>query len=758
MLITAALGGTLTAGDATLTFAPGSLPADAYVSITPVAGIVDLNAYDAATGERISTFLIAPVLTLFAGRHLTDAPQILYLDPVLGPQAISSSYDGRTGLVSAALPHFSEYTSTFTSGAWAITLDGSNAHTITVSVDGTDLKIVVDGDPAETRALSTVTSLVITGGSADDTLIIDPSAAGYAASITFSGGGGEDTAELQLPDTGGSYTVTSVDPVAAKLEITVGGARRFTSAGLEHFKITGSDAMDTVVFTASAADFGEQFIFDGGDGEDTLVGPDKVTVWQINAENGGWFKAAPLDDFNFANVENLTGGTKIDAFNFSDGGFIEGDILSGGGNQQLDLGGFVFVEGDLNLVRTTGDITPAGSNVASAGTTSSAGRPSTSSACRAGRCSSARATGPTRRSASGARSTSSPWSSSPTPPPAARGSRSRPSSRPRWSGSTASRSTPARSRSSSTAVRRTSPILDFSTYDDADADDDPDTITAATLDIDFDTAKRFASAEGATVDFFGLVGGSADIAFEQSTVDVDLDGDFDTTDDQFLGASMLQFAIDNLNLHLGEGNVLVEITGGSLGMVSISAAAPADPAASQSSKWTAITSNGIGVSLKLGAPVAISVTNGSFKINTASGQFVPAPEAPGAGEPTPPLPDPVTATALKWADPTDPDAGFAVDVDGDGEGDLIDPGALLPATPDLGIGFTTETLAIAGPLPDAAVRLRRADRRLRVHEVGRRGRSRPRGRGERRQPRERLARSRSASTSSASPTAAPASS
>ena len=40
VLITAALGGVLSAGDATLTFAPGALPADAYVSITPVAGVV----------------------------------------------------------------------------------------------------------------------------------------------------------------------------------------------------------------------------------------------------------------------------------------------------------------------------------------------------------------------------------------------------------------------------------------------------------------------------------------------------------------------------------------------------------------------------------------------------------------------------------------------------------------------------------------------------------------------------------------------
>jgi hypothetical protein len=73
VLITAADGGTITSGAATLTFAPGSLPEDAYVSITPVtldAPVYgssvgyDLTAIDVNTGAKIEQFNSPPVLTV----------------------------------------------------------------------------------------------------------------------------------------------------------------------------------------------------------------------------------------------------------------------------------------------------------------------------------------------------------------------------------------------------------------------------------------------------------------------------------------------------------------------------------------------------------------------------------------------------------------------------------------------------------------------------------------------------------------------
>jgi len=117
-LISAATGGTLSLGRATLTFAPGALAADAWVVISPrtstVRGILttsdvyDLRAFDARTGAVISTFLVAPVLTIAVGAQ-ASASRIWYVAPDGSVQGIATTYDAATGTVSAALPHFSDY-------------------------------------------------------------------------------------------------------------------------------------------------------------------------------------------------------------------------------------------------------------------------------------------------------------------------------------------------------------------------------------------------------------------------------------------------------------------------------------------------------------------------------------------------------------------------------------------------------------------------------------------------------------------------
>ena len=114
--ISAALGGTVRLGAATLTFAPGALPADAWVLVTStrrhVAGLItlsdayDLFAFDAVTGEEIHTFLSAPRLTVAVGTGAADAG-IWYVAPAGSAQEIDSSTSH--GSVSADLPHFSTY-------------------------------------------------------------------------------------------------------------------------------------------------------------------------------------------------------------------------------------------------------------------------------------------------------------------------------------------------------------------------------------------------------------------------------------------------------------------------------------------------------------------------------------------------------------------------------------------------------------------------------------------------------------------------
>ena len=115
VLVTAAIGGTVTAGRATLRFAPGSLPADAFVAIRAerryvpglhaVSLVYDLLAWDARTGAPITHFRTAPVLTI--GVDGADGAAIWYLAPDGDLERMPTTT--APGSLTAALPHFSQY-------------------------------------------------------------------------------------------------------------------------------------------------------------------------------------------------------------------------------------------------------------------------------------------------------------------------------------------------------------------------------------------------------------------------------------------------------------------------------------------------------------------------------------------------------------------------------------------------------------------------------------------------------------------------
>ncbi|MDA8436815.1 MAG: FG-GAP-like repeat-containing protein, partial [Actinomycetales bacterium] len=118
VLVSAALGGTVTVGAATLTFAPGALPADAWVHVTEThrgvtglllsSAVFDLVAYDARTGALIESFRSAPRLTIGVGGGAAGST-IYYLDPSGRIEAIPTTVDTSAGTVTALLPHFSAY-------------------------------------------------------------------------------------------------------------------------------------------------------------------------------------------------------------------------------------------------------------------------------------------------------------------------------------------------------------------------------------------------------------------------------------------------------------------------------------------------------------------------------------------------------------------------------------------------------------------------------------------------------------------------
>jgi hypothetical protein len=74
----------------------------------------------------------------------------------------------------------------------------------------------------------------------------------------------------------------------------------------------------------------------GGAGNDTLVGRNATNIWKVTGSNAG-----TVGNVSFSAVENLTGGSGVDEFVFSDGKSVSGKIDGGGGgNDWLDYAAY----------------------------------------------------------------------------------------------------------------------------------------------------------------------------------------------------------------------------------------------------------------------------------------------------------------------------------------------------------------------------------------------------------------------------------
>ncbi|MEA2197211.1 MAG: mucin9, partial [Solirubrobacteraceae bacterium] len=243
VLIHAAEGGTVTSGDATLTFAPGSLPSDAYVSITPTtvtlpglnvsAPAYDLHAIDVATGATIENFGSPPVLTI-AGS--APGSTIYYLDPVSGPQPISSHYDAAAGTVTAGLPHFSTY---FSGTSFTVDQTGS-AFTVTGLISGHTL--TVSGSAANVTVADLATS--------DASTFTVPS----AGSLTINAPG--DTVEFVA----GTLNLGSATLTVAAQNVTVDAGASVTAASVSLVSSVSDSSASTTGATLAA---GAQTLIDG---------------------------------------------------------------------------------------------------------------------------------------------------------------------------------------------------------------------------------------------------------------------------------------------------------------------------------------------------------------------------------------------------------------------------------------------------------------------------------------------------------------
>jgi hypothetical protein len=125
---------------------------------------------------------------------------------------------------------------------------------------------------------------------------------------------------------------------------------------------TGQHALLTTLFTGSGDNViilqggGGPFLAIGGNGNNTLKGPDDQATWTITGLNTGTVFSNSLGSpFSFFNVQNLAGGNGGNSFIFTDGNGITGTIDGGNGPSTLDYRAYsTTVVVDLALGTATG--------------------------------------------------------------------------------------------------------------------------------------------------------------------------------------------------------------------------------------------------------------------------------------------------------------------------------------------------------------------------------------------------------------------
>ena len=98
------------------------------------------------------------------------------------------------------------------------------------------------------------------------------------------------------------------------------------NGGFRSLVIQGSDSThDTLIFDSSPGEVPLDVVFDGGGGNDAILGPQVDSNWQITGIGSGH-----VGDVTFANIENLVGAAdNEDVFTFGANGRICGQIEGG---------------------------------------------------------------------------------------------------------------------------------------------------------------------------------------------------------------------------------------------------------------------------------------------------------------------------------------------------------------------------------------------------------------------------------------------
>jgi hypothetical protein len=236
--------------------------------------------------------------------------------------------------------------------------------TITIDQTNGSYTVTLNGEVAQFdareffRAVAPVSSTIINTGNGDETVNIEGTLPGrpvtvnlgdgtntvnlsptaqnlssLAGTVTINGGAGSDT--LFLYDQGmngnASYAITSSTVARPGMSTVI-------YSSLANVVLDTSNGTDTISVQSSPA--GTALAVNGGSGSNTLVGSAADNTWTITGSDSGTLTSSRIaGPVSFTSVLNLTGGAAGNAFVFSDGAGISGD-LDGGGSGSLDYSAY----------------------------------------------------------------------------------------------------------------------------------------------------------------------------------------------------------------------------------------------------------------------------------------------------------------------------------------------------------------------------------------------------------------------------------
>jgi hypothetical protein len=188
---------------------------------------------------------------------------------------------------------------------------------VTQVIEFTGLEPILDTTPAAT--------LTVDGTPENDTILLDDGP-------TTGDGTLQVAVNMNEPIEFANKTNVTITGLAGTDTITVEATEIAT--GLAALTIDAGVNDDTLVVKSAPMNL----IVNGGDGTDTLTGPNALTVWSITGTNQFTLTGAPLvtGPTSFAGIEALTGGTLDDTFAFANGAGVSGTINGGGGTNRAE--------------------------------------------------------------------------------------------------------------------------------------------------------------------------------------------------------------------------------------------------------------------------------------------------------------------------------------------------------------------------------------------------------------------------------------